>query len=219
MTIAARFPIAKPDGSAIDLGIGKFRGQIEAGTEIRLALTGFGGRIYFAVGGELQQPLLPKIAYVGGSLHAEISINEKGTPAVRLVTSAVASIGGDLIPLLVEVEGSVSYGVFLDTARDPFIPGVALGMEVRAKLLSGFVGVRFRADVAVGIIPTNPGVIGGELIRDILIQGQFRAAGSVIAAWGLVEEDFEKALAFEQTIPGLVAGAVMVATGTFPVPV
>jgi hypothetical protein len=214
LLITARFPIAKADGSAIDIGIGKFRGEIGVGTEVRLALTGFGGRIFFIVGGELQQPLLPKIAYVGGSMTLELSIDEKGTPVIRLVTSAVASVGGDLIPGLVELEGSVSYGAFLDTSHDPFLPGVALGMELRAKLLSGFVGVRFRADAAVGIKP-----LGGGVVRDILIQGQFRAMGSVIAAWGLVEEDFEKTLRFEQKVPGLVAGAFLVATGIVPVPV
>jgi hypothetical protein len=43
--------------------------------------------------------------------------------------------------------------------------------------------------------------------------------GSILAAWGLVEEDFDKTLQFEQKVPGLVAGAFMVATGIVPVPV
>jgi hypothetical protein len=213
LLIEARFPIAQSDGSAIDIGIGKFRGQIGVGTEVRLTLTSFGGRIFFTVSGELQQPLLPKIAYVGGSLRLDISIDESGDPQVRLVTCVVASIGGDLIPGLVSLEGSVSYGCFLDTSIKPFLPGVALGMELRAKLLSGFIGIRFRADAAVGIKP-----LGGGLVRDVLVQGQFTASGSIVAAW-VFETDFEKTFRFEQKVPGLVAGAFLVSTGMVPVPV
>jgi hypothetical protein len=214
LRIAARFPIANTDGSALDIGIGKFRGELGVGTEIQLGLASFGGRIYFTVQGEIQQPLLPKLLYVGGSLFLEISINESGTPGVRLVTSAVASVGGDLIPGLVALEGSVSYGYFLDTNIDPFMPGVALGMELRAKLLSGLVGVRFRADVAVGVAPIPP--IG--FARDVLIAGQFTATLSVVAAW-VFEKDFSKTLHFQQRVPGLVVGAFAVYTGMVPIPV
>jgi hypothetical protein len=213
LQIVARFPIAQADGSAIDIGIGKFRGEISVGTEVQLTLVKFGGRIFFTVTGELQQPLLPKIAYVGGSMSLQIWVDETGSPAVRLATSAVASIGGDVIPGLVALEGSVSYGAFLDTSIDPFLPGVQLGMEVRAKLLSGLLGVRFRADAAVGMKP-----LGGGLVRDILIQGQIRAQGSVEAVY-VFEEDFDKTLSFQQKVPGLVAGAFLVATGLVPVPV
>jgi len=217
LLVAVRFPIAHPDGSAIDIGIGKFRGEIGVGNEVHLTASKFGGRIFFTVGGELQQPLLPKIAYVGGSMKLEISIDESGSPAVRLETSAVASIGGDLIPGLVALEGSASYGAFLDTAQNPFVPGVQLGLEARAKLLSGLLGVRFRADAAVGMMPEGGGAVPG-LPRTILIQGQVHAMGSVVAAWAL-EEDFDKTLRFEKEVPGLVAGAFLVSTGLVPLPV
>jgi hypothetical protein len=215
--IGARFPIANKDGSAIDVGIGKFRGEFGVGTDIQLGLQGFGGRIYFNGMGELQQPLLPKLLYVGGSLFVEISINESGTPALRLITSAVGSVGGDLIPGLVSVEGAVSYGYFLDTSIDPFMPGVALGMEVRAKLLSGLVGVRFRGDVTVGVMPV--GVMPDlPFPRNLVIAGQFTAHLSVIGFY-VFERDFDKTLRFEQKIPGVIAAGIAVYTGLVPLPV
>jgi hypothetical protein len=215
LDISANFPIAQPDGSAIDIGIGKFRGLIGVGTEVQLALTGFGGRIYFRVSGELQQALLPDLLYVGGGLNLEVSIDQSGKPAVRLVTSAVASIGGDLIPDIIAVEGSASYGYFLDTNVDPFVPGVQVGVEVRAKLVSGLVGVRFRADASLGVM-VDPG--GPLLKRDLIFQGQIHAMGSVVAAWAL-EEDFSKTLSFEQKVPAVAAAAFAVYTGIVPLPV
>jgi hypothetical protein len=216
LLIAARFPIAQADGSAIDIGIGKFRGEIGIGTEVRLTLASFGGRIYFMVSGELQQALLPDLLYVGGGMQLEISIDESAKPAVRLVTSAVASVGGDLIPDLVELEGTVSYGCFLDTSLDPFLPGVQLGMEIRAKLLAGFLGVRFGADAAVGMKPVASKSLPPPA-RDLLIQGQIHAMGSVVAVWAL-EADFDKTLRFEQRVPAAV-GVFAVYTGLVPLPV
>jgi hypothetical protein len=216
LLIAAKFPIAQEDGSAIDIGIGKFRGELDVGTQVQLTLASFGGRIFFSVTGELQQALLPDLLYVGGSLEIDIAIDQSGTPGVKLVTSAVASVGGNLIPDLVELEGTVQYGWFLDTNQKPFVPGVALGMEVRAKLLSGFLGVRMRADVSVG---ATVGKLSADIppIRDLFIQGTFTAMLSVVAAW-VFEKDFSKTLRFEQKIPGLVATAAFaVATGLVPI--
>jgi hypothetical protein len=215
LEIGMRFPIANTDGSAIDTGLGKFRGELGLGTEIQVGLGGFGGRIFFNVKGELQQPLLPKLLYVGGSLFLEISIDQDGKPTVRLITSAVASIGGELIPALIAVEGSASYGYMLDTSGSPFTPGVALGLEIRAKLVSGLVGVRFRADAVVGITPVGNKAL---IARDLLIAGQFTAHLSVVAAW-VFEKSFDKTLHFEQTIPAVVASAIMIYTGTVPVPI
>jgi hypothetical protein len=215
--ISLHFPIANEDGAAIDTGIGKFRGELGAGTEIQVGLDGFGGRIYFNVKGELQQPLLPKLLYVGGSLFLEISIDQDGKPTLRLITSAVASIGGDLIPGLIAAEGSASYGYMLDTSGDPFTPGVALGLEIRAKLISGLVGVRFRADVTVGVTFVGEKKALG-FARDLLIAGQFTAHLSVVAVY-VFEKSFDKTLHFDQTVPGLVAGALMIYTGMAPVPI
>jgi hypothetical protein len=216
LNIAARFPIANEDGSSLDTGIGKFRGELGMGTEIQVGLSGFGGRIYFNLLGELQQALLPKLLYVGGSLFLEISIDESGTPELRLITSAVASIGGDLIPGLISVEGSASYGYLLDTAGNPFTPGVALGMEARARLVSGLVGVRFRADVTVGV--TSVGPVQIFLPRPLLISGTFTAHLSVVAVW-VFEKSFDKTLRFHQEIPAVVAGVLAVYTGMVPLPV
>jgi hypothetical protein len=216
LNIAANFPIANEDGSALDISIGKFRGSIGFGTEINVGLSGFGGRIYFNLLGELQQPLLPKLLYVGGSLFLEISIDDSGTPGLRLIASAVASIGGDLIPGLIAVEGSASYGYLLDTSGHPFTPGVALGIEARARLLSGLVGVRFRADVTVGVTSVGPVVV--PLPRPLLITGTFSAHLSVVAAW-VFEKSFDKTLRFHQEIPALAAGVLEVYTGMVPLPV
>jgi hypothetical protein len=89
-------------------------------------------------------------------------------------------------------------------------------MEVRAKLLSGFLGVRMRADVSVG---ATVGKLSADIppIRDLFIQGTFTAMLSVVAAW-VFEKDFSKTLRFEQKIPGLVATAAFaVATGLVPI--
>ena len=55
----------------------------------------------------------------------------------------MASIGGDLIKDLVEVEATVHYGYTL--IPQTLQPGVMLGIEARAKLLAGLLGLSFGA--------------------------------------------------------------------------
>jgi hypothetical protein len=91
----------------------------------------------------------------------------------------VGSLGGDLIKGLVEVEGTVKYGytmVVPNNSLDQIRMGVVLGMEVRAVLLSGLLGIKF-------------GWEGGALMSlnppktHIIITAHVTASASVTAAW------------------------------------
>jgi hypothetical protein len=89
-------------------------------------------------------------------------------------------------------------------------------MEARARLVSGLVGVRFRADVTVGV--TSVGPVQIFLPRPLLISGTFTAHLSVVAVW-VFEKSFDKTLRFHQEIPAVVAGVLAVYTGMVPLPV
>jgi len=107
--------------------------------------------------------------------------------------AAVASIGGDLIKHLIEVEVTVKYGYTL--IPQTLEPGVLLGLEARAKLLGGLVGFSFAVEAMARIkrleIPHE---------NEVTIWAQIRVCASYQVAY-LVEDDVDMQTQFEQTIP------------------
>ena len=125
----------------------------------------------------------------------------------------IGSVGGTLVPGLVDVEATVRYGYFIQIAAGKVRPGLVASMEGRAKLLSGLLGFRFGVEGRVLIYPEfDPGAIDRSGVR---LFGRIRVAGTVTVAW-LIEEsksfetDFEEKLNWKTVVFAVKAGLVPV---------
>src|SRR5262249_59709133 len=119
-----------------------------------------------------------------------IELQESGQPTIMMALGVVASIGGDLIPGLIEVEVTVHYGYML--IPETLEPGVLLGLDARAKLLGGLVGFGFGVEAMARIKRATT--------EKVTIWAQIRVAANVQVAIFIEEEvDFETQ--FQQDIP------------------
>jgi hypothetical protein len=187
----------------IDIGVGKFQGRFEVRGELEAALSGATrGRLAVEMRGDVQQAIIPPVLFAGGQFLFVVEIDDDGRPQVQLGLGTAASIGGDLIKNLIELEATVRYGYTL--IPKTLQPGVMLGLEVRAKLLAGLLGLSFGADAMARIQR-----IDGDQ-HSVTIWAEIRAAASVQVAW-LLKEEREIRTQFEQKLPleafALVAGA------------
>ena len=172
--------LAEPDGSRIDTGMGKLGGSLRLGVVIRASISnGVQGFVYLEVSGDLQQAIIPGLLYAGGHLRFRAGVFDNGDTQLELTAGTVGSIGGDLIKGLIEVEGTVKYGYTLvvpNNNLDQIRIGVVLGMEVRAVMVSGLLGIKF-------------GWEGGALMSlnppktHLVITAHVSASASVTAAW------------------------------------
>jgi hypothetical protein len=194
LRFAGKLRLATKDGDRVDLGIGKVSGELEVGGDIAASLTAApSGRIWFDVGGDLQQAIIPGLLYAGGMLKFHIAIDESGNVDWQLDAGTVASIGGDLIPDLVSLEATVHYAYLLTPSLKP---GVRLGMDARASLVDGLVGVKFGVDASVSVSrPADP----GDSIDTVLIDGDVMAMGQITVAW-VFDPEFSRRLHFSQKI-------------------
>lgn len=191
--IGLAFLIGKPE-ERIDIGVGKFFGQINLDGAFEVGTSGISKapRLGLAFKGDIQQGIIPPLIYAGGLFRFAITVPPEGRPTIELALGVVASIGGDLIPGLVAVEVTVHYGYLL--VPETLKPGVLLGLDARAKLLSGLVGFSFGVEAMARIervTLSDP---------EITIWAHIRVAGSVQVAW-LIEEDVDFETQFEQTLP------------------
>jgi hypothetical protein len=192
LRVAARLRLATKSGDRIDVGIGKLYGELRAGIDVDATLGGSTrGRIFLELSGDLQQGILPPLLFAGGMLRFLISVDDGGTPDWQLDVGTVGSVGGDLISGLIALEATVHYAYLL---RPDLRPGVRVGMDARAKLLDGLIGVKFGVDAAVGISRPEPGDI--DLVR---IEGDVYAMGQIAAVW-VFEEEFSRHLRFSQDL-------------------
>ena len=140
----------------------------------------------------IQQGIIPPAIYAGGFFRFAIEIRDTGKPTIELGLGVVASIGGDLIKGLLEVEVTVRYGYTLIPQN--LEPGVHLALEARAKLLAGLVGFSFSVEAMARIKRVSP--------EDnfVLIWAQIRVCASVQVAW-FFEDDIDIKTQFEQKVP------------------
>ena len=208
--IRLQLRLPKQANERIDIGVGKFQGRFEIRGQLEAALSGATrGRITVAMRGDVQQAIIPPVLFAGGQFRFVLEIAEDGKPLIELGLGTVASIGGDLIKNLIEVEATVHYGYTL--IPQTLQPGVMLGMEVRAKLLAGLLGLSFGVDAMARLQRVDP--------KSVTIWAELHAAATVQVAW-LFEEEREITTQFEQKLPlglfALAAGAnplaVLVAT-------
>ncbi len=182
----------------IDIGVGKFYGQflvqgaleaVPSGVEHAVLLLEFQG--------DVQQGILPPLLYAGGMFRFSIELRESGRPEIQLVLGVVASIGGDLIKGLLEVEVTVKYAYTL--IPETLEPGVLLGLEARAKLLAGLIGFGFSVEAMARIKRVTT--------SKVTVWAKIRVAATVQIAI-FIEEDVDFETQFEQDIPLALAALV-----------
>ncbi|HEY6376318.1 MAG TPA: hypothetical protein VIX90_12420 [Edaphobacter sp.] len=191
-----------PDGR-VEIGIGKFYGQFTVKGELEAALTGVERALLFMeFQGDVQQGIFPPLLYAGGLFRFSVELHETGGPLIQLTLGIVISIGGDLIPGLLAVEGTIKYGYSL--VPETLQPGILIGIEARAKLLLGLIGFSFSAEVLARIRRNDR--------FTVTIFAQIRIAASVHIAI-FFDEDIDFETQFQQDIPlaalGLLPGVGM----------
>jgi hypothetical protein len=191
--IGMKFRVGEGPNERIDIGVGKFYGEFRVRGELEAALSGkTRGLLAAEFQGDVQQGIIPPAIYAGGMFRFAIQIDETGKPLIELGLGCTASIGGDLIKGLVEVEVTVKYGYTL--IPQTLQPAVLLGLEARAKLLSGLLGFSFSVEAMARLkrldIDQN----------QIEIWAQIRVAATAQVAW-LIEEEIDFETQFEQRLP------------------
>lgn len=209
VTLRLKFRIGEGPNERIDIGIGKFYGEFTIHGELEAALSGKArGLLSAEFQGDVQQGIIPPAIYAGGFFRFAIQIDETGKPTIELGLGTTASIGGDLIKGLLEVEVTVRYGYTL--MPQTLTPGVFLGLEARAKLLGGLVGFSFSVDAMANIKRIS--LEANELV----VWAQIRVCASVTVAW-LIDEDIDVKTQFEQTLPLAFVAAAAFAPALLPV--
>ena len=208
VSLRLKFRIGEGPNERIDIGIGKFYGEFIIRGELEAALSGkTRGLLSAEFQGDVQQGIIPPAIYAGGFFRFAIQIDEDGKPTIELGLGTTASIGGDLIKGLLEVEVTVRYGYLL--IPQTLTPGVFLGLEARAKLLGGLVGFSFSVEAMAKIKRIS--LEGNELV----VWAQIRVCASVTVAW-LVDEDIDVKTQFEQTLPLAFVAAAAFAPALLP---
>jgi hypothetical protein len=203
--------------------MGKVRGNLKVGAELTADLIKreIGGAVFLEISGSWQQLIFPAI-YGGGHLRFFIRGDHAGKTTLELDACVIGSVGGTLIPGLVDLEATVKYGYYIQVKTEP-IPGLIVGMEGRAKLLSGLLGFKFGFEGRALIDPTkildiDPLNPSQELKkqRPIKLYGRIRVAGTVTLVWA-IEESKSFETDFDVDVDWKTAFAVYKA-GLMPVP-
>jgi len=202
---------AGPDGR-IDIGMGKFYGQVKLSGELETALTGSErALLLLEFQGDVQQGIIPPLLYAGGLFRFSIELRETGPPVVQITLGIVISLGGDLIPGLIALEATLNEAYSLIPAT--LDPGVLVGIEARAKLLGGLIGFSFSAEVMARIARKN--------LAFVTIHAELKVAATVHVAIFL-DEDIDFDTQFQQDIPLALAvfvppgGALVALAATVP---
>ena len=203
--LSLRLRIPGTMNERIDIGVGKFHGLFEVIGQLEAALNGdTHGQLSIEFSGDVQQGILPPLLYAGGAFRFVLQVSDSGPPLIELGLATTTSIGGDLIKNLVELEVTVRYGYTL--IPQELKPGVMLGLDARAKLLGGLLGLSFSADAMARIQRLNR----DNDLNIITLWCELRVAATVQVAYFLKEEK-ELRTQFEQDLPlgvfALVAGA------------
>lgn len=203
LALHLRLP-AQRDGR-VDIGVGKLRGSFDLTGRLQVTPSGATtGRLTVELSGDVQQAIIPRVAYAGGQFRFVAQITDGGTPKIEAGLGVVASIGGDLIKNLVELEATVHYGYML--VPETLQPAVLLGIEARAKLLAGLLGLSFSADAMARIDRVDE--------KAVTLSAELRVAATVQVAV-LIEEEWEIRTRFRQEIP--LAAFALIAGAPFPV--
>lgn len=216
LEIVADFKLATKDEDQIECGMGKVRGNLKVGAELTADLIKreIGGAVFLEISGSWQQLIFPAI-YGGGHLRFFIRADHDGKTHLELDACVIGSIGGTLIPNLVDLEATVKYGYYIQVTDKP-LPGVIVGMEGRANLLSGLLGFKFGVEGRALIDPHIPPDVPDLEDRAVTLYGRIRVAGTVTLAWAIKEsKSFETDFNVDVTWKTALAAAKF---GLLPVP-
>jgi len=189
LSATVTFTLEGPDGEAINCGAGKLRGQLQIGAELTADIlkSKFGGKIFLQIQGDYQQLIFPFI-YGGGHLNFLIGVDQSGTTTVNLDACTMGSVGGTVIPFLVDLEATVHYGYFIGFEGGTFQPGIVLGMDGRANLASGLLAFSFGVEGRLLIERLKlPGDIAHPTSSSVDVRGDILVSGSVTVAWAIHE--------------------------------
>jgi hypothetical protein len=199
------FRIGKSPEERVDVGMGKFYGEFTVEGELEASLTGVNRALLsLEFQGDMQQGILPPLLYAGGLFRFSIELHDKGSPTIEMGLGIVFSIGGELIPGLIEVEATVHYGYTL--IPEDLSPGAFIGMDAHAKLLGGLIGFSFGVEAMAKMKRKEQGIV--------TIWAQIRVAASVQIAF-FVDEDIDFTTQFQQDIP-LAALSLIPGVGILP---
>jgi len=211
------FKLEGEDGEAIECGVGKIRGELKIGADLSAEIlkAKIAGHVFLEITGSYQQEVFPLI-YGGGQLRFRIGADETGATSVDLDACTMGSVGGTVIPGLVDLEATVKYGYYIRLEAGRFEPGIVLGMEGRAKLLSGFLGFSLAVEgrllmerLTVAMVADPADALKVDLRGDILV------AGTVTLCWAIHERKSFHAT-FHQRLDWKFAAAA--AAGFIPIP-
>jgi hypothetical protein len=216
LEVVADFKLGTKDSEEIECGMGKARGNLRVGAELTADIIkrDIGGAIFLEISGSWQQLIFPFI-YGGGHLRFFIRGDQAGKTTLEFDACTIGSIGGTIIPGLVDLEATVKYGYFIQVTNR-VLPGILVGMEGRAKLLSGLVGFKFGIEGRALINPMPLVDADNQADRDIEIYGRIRVAGTVTVAWAI-----EKSKSFETDFNVRInwkTALLMYKAGLLPVP-
>jgi len=211
------FKLEGEDGEPIECGVGKIRGELRIGADLSAEIlkAKVAGHVFLEITGSYQQEVFPLI-YGGGLLRFRIGADETGATSVDLDACTMGSVGGTVVPGLVDLEATVKYGYYVRLEGGRFEPGIVLGMEGRAKLLSGFLGFSLAVEgrllmerLALAMVADPADALKVDLRGDILV------AGTVTVCWAIHERKSFHA-SFHQRLDWKFAAAA--AAGFIPIP-
>jgi hypothetical protein len=194
--------------------MGKAKGDLMVGAELTADIVkhDIGGAVFLQISASWQQEVFP-LLYAGGHARFSIRADQSGKTTLELDACTIGSVGGSLIPGLLDVEATVKYGYFIQIVSGKVRPGLVAGMEGRAKLLSGLLGFKFGVEGRVLIYPEiDPVKLDRTAVR---LYGRIRVAGTVTVAW-LIEEtksfetDFDQRLNWKSILIAAKAGLLPV---------
>jgi hypothetical protein len=183
LSVLADFAVQGEDGEPVDCGFGKLKGELQLGANLSAEVlkSKYSGNVFLSITGSYQQEVFPFI-YGGGQLTFRISADDTGATTVELDACTMGSVGGTVIPFLMDLEATVKYGYVIQLDSGTFQPGIILGMDGRAKLLSGLLGFSFGVEGRLQVqrlsLPADPSVT---------VRGDMLVSGSVTVAWAIHE--------------------------------
>ncbi|WP_158711462.1 hypothetical protein [Streptomyces xylophagus] len=186
LNAGADFRLEGTNGQGVECGVGKVRGALSLGADLTADLLAAktGGSVFFEVTGSYQQLVFPAI-YAGGQLRFRIQGDASGKASVEMDACAAGSVGGTLIPGLIDLEAGVHYGYYIGVAENnTYRPGVVLGMSGRAMLLSGLLGFSFSAEGRL-ILKRLAFELEHPENAEVDLRGDIQVAGTVTVAWAV----------------------------------
>ncbi|TGB02556.1 hypothetical protein [Streptomyces sp. MZ04] len=217
LAAVADFMLEGEQGEGVECGVGKVRGGLKLGADLvaDVLAADVGGSVFLEITGSYQQLIIPAV-YGGGELRFRIRGDASGAASVELDACTVGSVGGTLIPRLIELEATVKYGYFIgiNNTGDAFQPGIVLGMSGRAMLLSGLLGFSLSVEGRLTVQraqldPAHPEDTTVTLRGDILV------AGTVTVAWAVTKRKsfrttYDVKVGWEMLLAGAKAGILPV---------